>query len=147
VSDWVAGYARACIDAGAGAFVSHGLPLIRPIEIYRNRPIFYGLANFIFQTMNATRWLERAGPWAWRSLTATAHFDSSGAMEHLELRPIVVGDPLGEIPMPDLPRLAQGVVADEILDRLAELCLDVGTRIEVRDGSGTISKASDRSLA
>lgn len=42
--------ARRLIDAGAHAFVGHGLHVLRGIEIYRNRPIFYSLGNFIVQT-------------------------------------------------------------------------------------------------
>ena len=42
-------FARKCIDAGASAVVGHGPHLIRPIEIYRGRPIFYSLGNFVFQ--------------------------------------------------------------------------------------------------
>ena len=42
-------FARRCIDAGATAFVGHGPPLIRPIEIYNGKPIFYCLGNFVFQ--------------------------------------------------------------------------------------------------
>lgn len=42
-------YAHRCIDAGADAVIGSGNHLLKGIEIYRDRPIFYGLANFIFQ--------------------------------------------------------------------------------------------------
>ena len=42
-------FCRKCIDAGASAVVGHGPHLIRPIEIYKGRPIFYCLGNFVFQ--------------------------------------------------------------------------------------------------
>lgn len=42
-------YARACIDAGADAFLGHGPHVLRGIEIYRQKPILYSLGNFIFQ--------------------------------------------------------------------------------------------------
>jgi len=32
-------YARACIDAGADAFLGHGPHLLRGIEIYKGKPI------------------------------------------------------------------------------------------------------------
>ncbi|MED1791602.1 CapA family protein [Brevibacillus nitrificans] len=47
-------FARACIDAGAHAVVGHGPHLLRGIEIYKNRPIFYSLGDFIFQTEAVT---------------------------------------------------------------------------------------------
>ena len=42
-------FCRRCIDAGASAVVGHGPHLIRPVEIYKGRPIFYCLGNFVFQ--------------------------------------------------------------------------------------------------
>lgn len=40
--------AHAAIDAGADAFFVSGIHHLGPMEIYRNRPIFYGLGNFIW---------------------------------------------------------------------------------------------------
>lgn len=42
-------FSRKCIDAGASAVVAGGTHQLKPIEIYKNRPIFYSLGNFIFQ--------------------------------------------------------------------------------------------------
>ncbi|MBP3040051.1 CapA family protein [Bacillaceae bacterium Marseille-Q3522] len=42
-------FARQCIDEGAHAVIGHGPHILRGIEIYKNRPIFYSLGNFIFQ--------------------------------------------------------------------------------------------------
>ncbi len=41
-------FARACIDAGADLFVGTGPHVLRGIELYKGRPIFYSLGNFIF---------------------------------------------------------------------------------------------------
>ncbi|MBO5889244.1 MAG: CapA family protein [Clostridia bacterium] len=41
--------AHKCIDAGADAIIGHGPHLLRPIEIYKDRPIFYSLGDFILQ--------------------------------------------------------------------------------------------------
>ena len=48
-------YAHACIDAGASAVIGHGTHVMQGIEIYKGKPIFYSLANFIFQIKFATR--------------------------------------------------------------------------------------------
>lgn len=48
-------YAHRCIDAGASAVIGSGTHLLRGIEIYKNRPIFYSLGNFIFQSRFASR--------------------------------------------------------------------------------------------
>jgi poly-gamma-glutamate capsule biosynthesis protein CapA/YwtB (metallophosphatase superfamily) len=47
--EWMVELARQAIDAGANTFVIHGPHQLRGIEIYRGRPIFYSLGNFIFQ--------------------------------------------------------------------------------------------------
>jgi poly-gamma-glutamate synthesis protein (capsule biosynthesis protein) len=43
-------YCKACIDAGADAILGHGPHELQGIEIYKGKPIFYSLGNFIFQT-------------------------------------------------------------------------------------------------
>jgi poly-gamma-glutamate capsule biosynthesis protein CapA/YwtB (metallophosphatase superfamily) len=41
--------AKACIDAGADIYVGHGWHKTLGIEIYKNKPIFYGMGNFFAQ--------------------------------------------------------------------------------------------------
>ncbi|HSR42992.1 MAG TPA: CapA family protein, partial [Longimicrobiales bacterium] len=41
--------ARAALDAGADLFVGHGPHTLRGIEVYRGRPIFYSLGNFVLR--------------------------------------------------------------------------------------------------
>ncbi len=45
-------FAHTCIDAGANAIIGHGPHLLRPIEIYKNSPIFYSLGDFILELYN-----------------------------------------------------------------------------------------------
>jgi poly-gamma-glutamate synthesis protein (capsule biosynthesis protein) len=42
--------AKQCIDAGADVFIGHGWHRQLGIEIYKNRPIFYGTGNFFAQS-------------------------------------------------------------------------------------------------
>jgi len=42
-------FARKCIDAGASAVIAGGTHQLKPMEIYKGKPIFYSLGNFIFQ--------------------------------------------------------------------------------------------------
>jgi poly-gamma-glutamate synthesis protein (capsule biosynthesis protein) len=46
--DFLPALARAAVDAGADAFIGHGVHVLGPIEIYKGRPIFYSLANFFW---------------------------------------------------------------------------------------------------
>ena len=48
-------FARAMIDAGADVFVGHGPHVLRGIEIYKGKPIFYSLGDFMFQNETLLR--------------------------------------------------------------------------------------------
>lgn len=48
-SDFLEEFAHACIDLGANAIIGHGPHLLRPIEVYKESPIFYSLGDFILQ--------------------------------------------------------------------------------------------------
>lgn len=57
-ADFIPIFAKAVIDAGADVFVGHGPHVLRGIEIYKGKPIFYSLANFIFQNETVLRMPE-----------------------------------------------------------------------------------------
>ena len=57
-ADFIATFAHAVVDAGADVFVGHGPHVLRGIEIYKGKPIFYSLANFIFQNETVLRMPE-----------------------------------------------------------------------------------------
>jgi poly-gamma-glutamate synthesis protein (capsule biosynthesis protein) len=48
-------FARAVVDAGADVFVGHGPHYLTGIEIYRGKPIFYSLGDFLFQNETLLR--------------------------------------------------------------------------------------------
>jgi poly-gamma-glutamate capsule biosynthesis protein CapA/YwtB (metallophosphatase superfamily) len=41
-------YGRSAIDAGADVILGHHQHILKPIEIYKGKPIIYGMANFAF---------------------------------------------------------------------------------------------------
>ncbi len=51
-ADFLKEFSHRCIDAGAHAIIGHGPHLLRPIEIYKDCPIFYSLGDFILQLYN-----------------------------------------------------------------------------------------------
>ena len=51
-SKFLIDFAHECIDAGAHAIIGHGPHLLRPIEVYKDCPIFYSLGDFILQLYN-----------------------------------------------------------------------------------------------
>jgi poly-gamma-glutamate synthesis protein (capsule biosynthesis protein) len=48
-ADFYVDLAHACVDCGADAVIGHGCHQLRPIEVYRERPIFYSLGDFVIQ--------------------------------------------------------------------------------------------------
>jgi poly-gamma-glutamate capsule biosynthesis protein CapA/YwtB (metallophosphatase superfamily) len=47
-ADFIKEAAHYWLDAGADAFIGHGPHLLRPMELYKGKPIFYSLGNFFF---------------------------------------------------------------------------------------------------
>jgi poly-gamma-glutamate capsule biosynthesis protein CapA/YwtB (metallophosphatase superfamily) len=60
--------AHRAIDAGAGMVIGHGPHFSLPIEVYRGKPIFYGLGSFSFHTGHGGR---RHGDWLGMMVRAT----------------------------------------------------------------------------
>ena len=60
VLDYMTEIAHAAIDAGADIVIGHGPHYSLPIEVYRGKPIFYGLGSFSFHTGHGGR---RHGDW------------------------------------------------------------------------------------
>lgn len=51
-AEFLKDFAHRCIDAGAHAIIGHGPHLLRPIEVYKDCPIFYSLGDFVLQLYN-----------------------------------------------------------------------------------------------
>jgi len=60
VLDYMTEIARAAVDAGADIVIGHGPHYSLPVEVYRGKPIFYGLGSFSFHTGHGGR---RHGDW------------------------------------------------------------------------------------
>jgi poly-gamma-glutamate capsule biosynthesis protein CapA/YwtB (metallophosphatase superfamily) len=141
--DWIGNIARKCIDAGAAAFVSHGAPVLQPVQIYKGRPIFYSLGNFIFHSVaDSPLWLRRE---VWESVVGICSFDDDNQLTGLKFYPVLIG---GEEGLKDdrierrlVPHLATGATAQRILRRLADHSQKFGTRIEVVDEVGVLCLA------
>lgn len=128
---WQKALARQLIDAGAGVFVSHGAPLLQGLELYRGRPIFYDLGNFLFQTRTPD---DRYGPDAWESLIARCEF-RDGRFVGAELVPVRLnatgaGGP-GDMETRGRPELASPAAARRILERIAQRSRADGVRLSL----------------
>ena len=80
-AEFIPAFCRAAVEAGADLVAGHGPHILRGMEIYRGKPIFYSLGNFVFQ--NETLWRQPQDFYERLGLPATATpadlFDARGA--------------------------------------------------------------------
>ena len=50
VLEYMTEIAHAAIDAGADMVIGHGPHYLLPVEVYKGKPVFYGMGNFSFHT-------------------------------------------------------------------------------------------------
>jgi poly-gamma-glutamate capsule biosynthesis protein CapA/YwtB (metallophosphatase superfamily) len=141
-NDWLKQWTHAEVDAGADIIVMHGAPLLHGVEIYRGRPIFYDLGNFIFNLPPTLTYIDE--PMSWESVVASVQFQGK-QLQSISLRPVVLnilGDGEPDVHNPyanngflntrGLPSPATGARAGYILQRLADASKPFGTTIEMK---------------
>jgi hypothetical protein len=154
------------LDAGADVFVGHGPHQVGGIEIYKGKPIFYSLGNYIFQLgleenilpeawasldMDSTRstdaelmqrFLTRyfSQPKWWQSVAVVLTYQHH-AVQTIRLYPLDLrmNGPLTER---GIPRLAPSGEAETILRRIETLSAPYGTHIDIQNGVGVIHVAT-----
>jgi poly-gamma-glutamate capsule biosynthesis protein CapA/YwtB (metallophosphatase superfamily) len=146
---WLVKWTHDEIDAGADIVVMHGAPLLHGVEIYRGRPIFYDLGNFIYNVPPTLTYIDE--PMAWESVVATVQFQAR-TLASISFRPVVLNN-IGE-GQPDvhnpyasneflltrgLPAPATGARAGYILQRLADASRPFGTMIAIKGDTATVT--------
>ena len=148
-NEWLIKWTHAEIDAGADIIVIHGAPLLHGVEIYKGRPIFYDLGNFIYNVPPVLTYIDE--PTAWETAVANVEFQG-GKLRSITLRPAVlnnIGDGQPDIHSEytnnqfldtrGLPSAATGARAKYILERIAEFSKPFGTAISVNGDTATIN--------
>jgi poly-gamma-glutamate synthesis protein (capsule biosynthesis protein) len=148
-ADWLKKWTHEEIDAGADIIVMHGAPLIHGVEIYRNRPIFYDLGNFIFNVPPTDIQLDE--PIIWESVVAHVQFQGKNlqsiTFQSITMNKIGEGEPdLHDehtnnlfLETRGLPAPATGDKARYILQRLADASRPLGTKVEVKGDMAEIN--------
>jgi poly-gamma-glutamate synthesis protein (capsule biosynthesis protein) len=153
------------IDSGADVVVGHGPHVLRAIEIYKEKPIFYSLGDFIFQNETLLRLPQEnyepyglgpdahvadfndarydhdrrgfpANPEIWESVIATAKF-KNGELHAVELYPITLGYGKPRT-VRGRPMFADADLAKKIIIDLQRLSKSFGTEIVFKDGMGIV---------
>lgn len=164
-ADFVTAFAHQAIDAGADVFVGHGSHFPMGVEIYNGKAIFYSVGNFIFQNetvgffpadayerfdldlratpadfldarTNGGKKGHVADPAYWENMFAVCCFEKKNLKE-VKIYPIDQGFGRSR-PQRGRPLLAEGEVADRVIERVSRLSRRYGTKISNRDGIGIV---------
>jgi poly-gamma-glutamate capsule biosynthesis protein CapA/YwtB (metallophosphatase superfamily) len=158
-------FARGMIDAGADVFVAHGPHYLTGIEIYKGKPIFYSLGDFIFQNETLLRlpyenytpynFGDDMGAWVADFNNARYRNETTGfpvdpriwesviavptferdRLIGIDLHPITLGYGL-PAHIRGRPMLADRTMGKAIIDDLIRQSTTYGTRIEWDDARG-----------
>lgn len=157
--------ARAVVDAGADIVVMHGPHVLRGIEIRNGKPIFYSLANFVFQNetvpLQPADNYERqdlghdalpgefydartdrdsrgfpADPKYWESVLATVGF-RRGELADITLHPVTLGHGLPRH-VRGRPVLASPEHGRRIIEEMDALSRPFGARVVWESGVGKV---------
>jgi hypothetical protein len=160
-------FAHAMIDAGADMMIAHGPHVLRGIEVYKGKPIFYSMGNFIFENdlvdlqpadnyekvelgdgaLPADYYNKRARNDTigfpadrkfWQSAVAEMVFNTDRTLKAVRLHPISLGFGQPRIKRGQ-PYPAPAAEADQIIKDLQELCQPYGTTVEYKGGVGVLS--------
>jgi poly-gamma-glutamate synthesis protein (capsule biosynthesis protein) len=162
------------VDAGADTYIIHGPHQLRGIEIYKGKPIFYSLGNFIFQNetndnmpsdiyesfglgntamaadLNDARFkggtvgFPASAVW-FESVVAVPIFRGHRLVE-LKLYPIELGHGLPRSQR-GTPRLANAELGKKIIERLTKLSAPFGTQIVFQNEIGVWQPGAPASSA
>ncbi|WP_117168610.1 CapA family protein [Paraliobacillus sediminis] len=155
--------ARRFIDEGAHCVIGHGPHVVRGVEIYRGKPIFYSIGNFIFQndsvehlpsdffykyginpdspaadgyderSQNGTKGLG-VNPKVWDSVIVQMDWDGEN-LQKIKFYPIELGF--------EQPRYRKGwptlTKNESVLNRIQKLSEPYGVDIKIESGVGVVS--------
>jgi poly-gamma-glutamate synthesis protein (capsule biosynthesis protein) len=155
---WFSEFIKKCLDAGAVAYVASGPHAVRGVEVYRGKPIFYGLGMFIMHNFTNDRMPAEMYEYYGLPDTALAsdvydarfpvepsreEFESviavptfrGSALVDLRLYPLDLGH---QAPWAQrgTPRLAGEEIGRRIIDRIAKMSAPLGTTITYQNGIG-----------
>ncbi len=157
IPDFLTELAHKAIDNGADMFVAHGPHVLRGIEIYKGKPIFYGMGEFYYQwqhmdaALMCGSWpqgrgtddsdgrrarLGGAAPDQLRIMVAQSHYDK-GKLVEVRLYP-TSGAWDGPISQLGIPRQPSPAMAQKILARVQALSKPYGTNIAIENNVGVI---------
>jgi len=149
--DFLIELAHQVIDNGADAFVGHGVHTLRGVEIYKGKPIFYGVSSFFYHRGAAQEVTDpSSGPGIGvnelddnlETLLTTSRFEN-GKLVEVRLYPADLGqDRTRPISRGGTPSTPSPEMARRVLEKLQTLSKQFGTTVSIQNGIGVIRVAS-----
>lgn len=156
-------FAHAVIDQGADLFFAHGMHTLKGVEIYKGKPIFYGLSNFVFHSQMVRTWRDHGeqpdmtldGPIIGEGETNAAYWSrlqqpsnlvalltqtrfEKGQLVEVRLYPVDLGPLSRPGSQFGTPRRPSPEAARRILCDVIDYSKPFGTRIVIQGGVGII---------
>lgn len=129
------------IDAGADAVVRHGPHALLGVEIYKGRPIFYGMGSLMFQVGDNKRQFRGFTlPEAWYDGAVAISEYRNGRVATVRLYPFVQN--LEDERLQGTPKSPSHEDARRILERIQAASAQFGTRIDIDGDVGVIHVAT-----
>jgi poly-gamma-glutamate capsule biosynthesis protein CapA/YwtB (metallophosphatase superfamily) len=157
--DFLVQLAHTVIDNGADVFIAHGVHTLRAVEIYKGKPIFYGVSNFFYHQDASPDVVNPSGappvstgagaqthqPDDLEALLVTARFDG-GKLVEARLHPADLGLDHRPTSKAGNPTTPSPELARQILEKVQRISKPFGTTIAIENGVGVIraSAASTR---
>jgi len=125
------------VDAGADVVVTHGPHVLRGVEIYKGKPIFYGLGNLFYEVSGLP-------PAMYDSVLAVSEF-RGGQVAEVRLYPLDLSGTSSELrtrTQQGVPKLASPENAKRIIGEIQRDSAQYGTRITMEKNVGVIRMAN-----
>jgi poly-gamma-glutamate capsule biosynthesis protein CapA/YwtB (metallophosphatase superfamily) len=165
IADFIRDYGRACLDAGADIFVTHGPQSPMAVELYKGKAFFHGIGAFIFQ-IETMKYLpseayeryglgDRATPadfiearykgdtrghagnaHQWEQMFCVCDFRDH-RLRQIRIYPIDLGHARSRSQR-GRPIPATGDIAARVLARVQRLSARYGTRVDIRGDVGFV---------
>ncbi len=131
------------IDAGADAVVRHGPHALLGVEIYKGRPIFYGMGSLMFQVGDKHRQFRGFTlPEAWYDGAVAVSEYRNGRVAVIRIHPFVQN--LEDDRLLGTPRSPSRAEARRVLERIQAASVQFGTKIDIEGDVGVIRVAAER---
>jgi poly-gamma-glutamate capsule biosynthesis protein CapA/YwtB (metallophosphatase superfamily) len=152
-TDFLVKLAHESVDAGADMFVAHGVHALHGVEIYKGKPIFYGVSNFVFQFPlqfgmgGEAMATEKGDPTGLEidpsqvTVLTTSTFEK-GKLKEVHLYPVDLGGRRRQMSQLGIPMTPSPEDAQNVLKALQDYSKPFGTNIAIENNVGVIRVSS-----